>query len=70
VLLVSMMVKKARELTIMRVKRWFRRPYRIWCIACAALAAIVVACILPFWLVCGILGAAIAYGVCTFLHCQ
>jgi len=54
----------------MRVKRWFRRPYKVWRIACAVLAAVVVACILPFWLVCGILGAAIAYGVCTFLNCQ
>ena len=63
-----MMVKKARELTPMRVKRWFRRPYRFWRIACAILAAVVVACILPFWLVCAVLGAGIAYGVCMFLN--
>jgi hypothetical protein len=65
-----MMVKKARELTLMRVKKWFRRPNRFWCIACAVLAAVVVACLLPLWLVCAIVGVAIGYVVCTFLKCQ
>jgi uncharacterized membrane protein YeaQ/YmgE (transglycosylase-associated protein family) len=51
----------------MQWKRRFRRN-QFWQILCGVLGAIVLACILPFWLVCAILGAAIAFAVCTLCN--